>query len=227
MSASTFLNISVFVAILIPLFLTYRAEGGFKTYSKRTLIFLIAWITVTYISGKLGIFQDFSAMPPRFFLLLPTILIVLYFLMKTKHTELIVNNISIYVLIGIQSFRFFPEIFLDLSYREGLAPIQMTYHGRNLDILVAALALTILVLNKRIPISPKKLGVIFSFIGLGLLINILTIAILSTPTPIRYFMNEPANTFVTEAPYIWLPTVFVSLAFWGHFILIKKLLRKN
>ncbi|MGH6629559.1 MAG: hypothetical protein ACREB3_07485, partial [Burkholderiales bacterium] len=42
----------------------------------------------------------------------------------------------------------------------------------------------------------------FNLIGLALLINIVTIAILSAPTPLRQFWNEPANTFVAYAPYV-------------------------
>ena len=45
---------------------------------------------------------------------------------------------------------------------------------------------------------PKIAVVLWNILGLGLLINIVAIAILSMPTPLRVFMNEPANTIVTE-----------------------------
>ncbi len=47
----------------------------------------------------------------------------------------------------------------------------MTYHGRNFDVLVANTATVVLVVKKRVPITPKKLGILFSFFGLGLYVQ--------------------------------------------------------
>ena len=65
--------------------------------------------------------------------------------------------------------------------------------------------------------------------GLLLLINILVIAVLSMPTPLRYFMNEPANTLVGEFPFIYLPAVLVVIAMGLHIFSLRQiwLLRKK
>ena len=60
--------------------------------------------------------------------------------------------------------------------------------------------------------------------GLGLLFNVVTVAILSFPFPFRVFMNEPSNIWVTHFPYIWLPTIMVAAAFLGHLTIFRKLL---
>ena len=189
MSASVFFYLSVSLALLIPIGLTVRAEGGFKIQSKKVLGFITVWLVVTYVAAAQGVFRDFSTNPPRFFILLPTILVVALLLARSAHGTLISSKFSVYSLIGIQTFRFLPEFFLDLSYREGFAPIQMTYHGRNLDIFVAIAALLIFILNDRIPVAPKKLAILFSVFGLGLLFNIIAVAMLSTPVSFRYFMK--------------------------------------
>ncbi|HKQ78896.1 MAG TPA: hypothetical protein VJ810_34675 [Blastocatellia bacterium] len=59
--------------------------------------------------------------------------------------------------------------------------------------------------------------------GLALLINIVTIAILSAPTPLRKFFNEPANTFVTYFPFVWLPAFLVQAAWFGHLLVFRRL----
>ena len=51
----------------------------------------------------------------------------------------------------------------------------------------------------------------------------MTIAILSAPTPLRTFHNEPANDWITHAPWVWLPTVFVVAAIIGHVLVIRRL----
>ena len=58
--------------------------------------------------------------------------------------------------------------------------------------------------------------------GVVLLVNILTIAVLSTPTPIRVFHNEPANEWIAHAPWVWLPAVFVVAAIIGHVIVFRR-----
>ena len=40
----------------------------------------------------------------------------------------------------------------------------------------------------------------------------------------RYFINEPANTIVTEFPIIWLPGFLVPLAYGLHFLSLRQLL---
>jgi hypothetical protein len=56
-----------------------------------------------------------------------------------------------------------------------------------------------------------------------LLFNIVIISILSTPTPFRFFMNEPANTIVAAWPFIWLPGFVVPMAFLLHVFSLKQL----
>ena len=41
----------------------------------------------------------------------------------------------------------------------------------------------------------------WNVLGLALLVNIVTIAILSTPAPFRYFMNDPPNLLPSTFPY--------------------------
>ena len=52
---------------------------------------------------------------------------------------------------------------------------------------------------------------------------IMAVAILSTPGSFRLFQNEPANTFIAQFPYIWLPTVLVPTAWIGHLLLFRRL----
>ena len=57
--------------------------------------------------------------------------------------------------------------------------------------------------------------------GLALLLNVVVISVLSMPTPLRRFHNEPANTFVTHFPYVWLPLYLVQVAWMSHLLIFR------
>jgi hypothetical protein len=101
----------------------------------------------------------------------------------------------------------------------------MTFEGRNFDIItgVTAVLLTtrlssLVLLNK----LPRFAIILWNMMGLALLINFVAIAFLSMPTPFRYFMNEPANTIVTEFPISLLPAFLVPLAYMLHILSVRK-----
>ena len=58
--------------------------------------------------------------------------------------------------------------------------------------------------------------------GLALLVNVVTVAVLSTPL-FAYFGEERLNVFVTYPPFVWLPAVMVLAAFAGHLLVFRAL----
>jgi hypothetical protein len=100
-------------------------------------------------------------------------------------------------LVLLQSFRIAVELLLLGAFINEKLPVQMTFEGRNFDVVTGLLALPVGYLMAKGRIS-RKFAIVFNIIGLVLLLNILVIAVLSMPTPIRYFMNEPANMLVGQ-----------------------------
>jgi hypothetical protein len=102
----------------------------------------------------------------------------------------------------------------------------MTFEGRNFDVLSGLTAPVIAWLVVRNKTSKTGL-VAWNLICLAILINIIAIAILSTPSPIRVFMNEPANTIVTIFPVSLLPGFLAPFAFALHVFSLKQLSMKS
>jgi hypothetical protein len=69
----------------------------------------------------------------------------------------------------------------------------------------------------------RKTALVWNLAGLALLLNIMGVAILSIPGPLRAFHNEPANTLVLRFPYVWIPAIFVMAALLGHLVLFRKI----
>jgi hypothetical protein len=201
-------------------------EARKKKFFNAILITIILWMGFVSIWSASGIMSDFSKFPFNFMpvIAIPLITIVI-FLFSSRLSE-ILQNIPVANLIHLQSFRFFVELLLWALFTAGLAPEQMTFEGRNFDILTGITAPLMAWLVSKNKISKAAL-IVWNLAGLLLLINIVTVAILSTPSPLRVFMIEPANTIVALFPVSWLPGFLVPLAYTLHFFSLKQLLSKS
>ncbi|MEX2234228.1 MAG: hypothetical protein WD824_18835, partial [Cyclobacteriaceae bacterium] len=159
----------------------------------------------------------FNLMPV---LAIPLIICVLF--VASKGVGEILIHIPPENLIRLQGFRFFVEVLLWMLFIGDLLPVQLTFEGRNFDILAGISAPFIAILAKRGKISRGGL-IVWNVVCLGLLLNIVITAILSTPSPWRIFMNEPANYIVTYFPISLLPGFLVPLAYYLHFVSLKQL----
>lgn len=176
-----------------------------------------------------GFFKNFNALPPRpvltILLPLPFVLIIAF----SKGFKRILLATPPQWLVFFQSFRILVELLLWRAFINGLLPVQMTFEGRNWDILAGLLALPAgWALTQNKPWA-RTAAVVYNIIGIGLLLNILVIALLSMPMSFRYFMNEPANVIVGTFPFIYLPAVLVVLAYSFHIFSLRQLwlLRKE
>jgi hypothetical protein len=64
--------------------------------------------------------------------------------------------------------------------------------------------------------SAGAIRIAWNVMGLALVLTITTISILCTPSFPQVFTSGPANTFVAEAPFIWLPAFIVPSAILLH-----------
>ena len=191
-----------------------------------TIIGLVVWIFFVSIWSLTGMMADFSLFPFNFMPILAIPLVTILIITYSKIFKEIIIHIPQQNLIRLQRFRIFVEILLWALYVINLAPIQMTFEGRNFDILAGLSAIIVAYFISKGSISKSGIA-IWNIVCLGLLINIVVIAILSLPTPFRIFMNEPTNTVVTEFPISFLPGLLVPLAYGLHFFSLRKLALKN
>jgi hypothetical protein len=214
--------LALVAAVAAAFVLGYRRAGG------RPLIapaLALLWLGVSALLGNSGVLQQFDHVPPPLLLFAGGYALATAILAFSSIGTRLVNGLDIHWLIGFQAFRFPLELLLHRLYQENVIPVQMTYAGRNFDILSGILAIAIFVWAS-VGSPPRWAVWAFNLIGLALLINIVTVAILSAPTPLRQFWNEPANTFVAYTPYVWLPAFLVQAAWFGH-LLVFRWLKKS
>ena len=202
-------------------------EAQRKRILNRYWLIVTIWIGLASVASLSGFTTDFDSLPPRpaLFIVVPAVTLV--FILRAKQTTQILQSIPPQYLINIQMFRVPVEILLWLLLLAGVTPIQMTFEGRNFDILVGLTAPIAAYLAFTKGRFNRKLAITWNIFGLLLLANILIIAVLSMPTPLRMFMNEPANTEVGKFPVIFLPAILVPIAYYFHVFSLKQLLMRK
>lgn len=191
-----------------------------------TIIALVAWAIITAALSVSGFLSDFSTFPPKLVIVVIIPLIAILWAVSTKTVKEVLKHTPSETLVLLQSFRIFVEILLWMLFLDNLAPIQMTFDGRNFDVLSGVTAPLIAFLISRRRLS-RMLLIAWNVVCLALLINIVTIAVLSMPTPARVFMNDPSNTIVAKFPVVWLPALLVPLAYGLHFLSLRKLFMES
>lgn len=188
------------------------------------MIVLVFWLAVPAVLASRGVLDRYSPLPAPGFVLIGLITLGTVVLAFSAFGSRLAAGIPLAGLVGYQVFRVPLEWVLHELYSEGVIPVQMTYAGRNFDfvtgVLAAALGLWLWAGHRTV-----WLVAVWNIIGLALLANIVTIAILSTPGPFRYFMNDPANLLPSTFPYVWLPTFLVQAALFGHLLVFRAISR--
>lgn len=187
---------------------------------------ILSWTILLLLLSTYNFFEVFSPFPRPVLAILIPLPIVLAIAFSKTGTQLVRSTPS-HWLVFMQSFRIAVELLLVMAFINGKIPVQMTFEGRNYDILTGIFALPVGYLLMKKKSYAAGLAIAFNIVGFLLLINILAIAVLSMPTPIRYFMNEPANTIVSKFPFILLPGVLVPIAYTMSIFSLRQLLVKE
>jgi hypothetical protein len=180
-----------------------------------------AWMAATWGAAQSGVLRRWDRMPPPFGLLVLAIIVLAFALAFTRFGRRLAQFVPLWALVAVQAFRLPLELAMHGLYEHGIMPGQMTYTGRNFDIVTGTTAILVAwaVAGGR---GGRKLVGAWNVMGLALLINVVTIAILSTPV-FRYFGDEHLNVFVTDTPFVWLPAVMVLAALSGHLLIFRAL----
>ena len=164
----------------------------------------------------------FAGAPPTMVVAIVVVVALTVALVRSAEGRRLATGLPLAALVGFQGFRVAVELLLHRAYVEGLMPVQMSYAGRNFDIVtgLSAIALGAWLASGR---GGRWLVQAWNALGLLLLANVVTIALLSAPTRFRVFHNEPSNVWVTGAPWVLLPLVMVPAALLGHLLVHRRL----
>ena len=214
--------------LTVGIFLYAVKRGAFTSTPTKVLSFLLPfWLIFQATLGIGGFYLQTDAVPPRLPLLafFPALaLIILLFIFARRN---LIEQLPLKVLTYLHVIRVPVEIVLLWLFQAGLVPQLMTFEGRNFDILsglTAPLAAWLAFRGGRIN---RPLLIVWNLLALGLLINIVTHAILSFPFPFQQMAFEQPNRGVLYFPFVWLPSTVVPIVLFCHLASLWQLIFKK
>jgi hypothetical protein len=226
---------SVFAFIAIPIALAallawgvahaWACDGSRGPQTRRavtlTVVAAAGWMTLTAVAAQSGVLRRWDANPPPFALLVVAIVGLAAAIAFSRVGWRLARYTPLWILVAVQAFRLPLELAMHAMFERGIMPEQMSYSGRNFDIVTGITALLVapLVASGR---AGRGLVAAWNILGVALLGNVVVIAILSTPR-FAYFGADRLNVWVTYRPFVWLPAVMVLAALAGHLIVFRAL----
>ena len=214
----------IFITTCLITVLGFYAASKSKTF----LIFSLSWILIQSILGFCGFYQNINMTPPRIMLfgLLPILLIFAstFFSLNGKK---FIDSIDLKLLTYCHTIRIPIEIILTLLYHKGLMSVLVTFEGTNFDILSGISAPIIVFFIFRKNTVHHRALLLWNFVCLILLLNVIVTAVLSTPSPMQLLSLAQPNVAILTFPFNLLPSFIAPLMLYAHLIAIRKILIKK
>lgn len=217
----------LFTTLLTLLFFYYAlrhsSHATIKSKANLIVIVLSSWLIIQAIVAFNNFYLDTTSLPPKLLLAVVPTFIVIILLFAIKQGRVWIDSLPLKALTYLHVVRIPVELVLYFLFLHRAVPELMTFTGRNFDIvagisapILAYLAFT----KKRIN---KKVVLIWNFISLALLLNIVIHAILSAPFPLQQLAFEQPNVAILHFPFVWLPTFIVPIVLFSHLVAIRQL----
>lgn len=202
--------------------------AGLHSVPAKLLIFLLPlWIFFQAAISISGFYDNYTSLPPRLVLtgIIPALTLVLVY--TTVFRRQFVNRLPLRMITLLHVVRIPVEfVLLWLSFA-GQVPTMMTFYGLNFDILAGIAAPFIALIAFRGGKMNRPIIIGFNVISLLLLINIVSIAFLSLPTPLQQLNFDQPNRAVLAFPYVFLPTIVVPIVLFAHIVGLLQVIRPS
>lgn len=216
-----FVSILFMLTTFLTLWFFYKASD-----SKFAIFILIAWISIQAIITQSNFYLETTTFPPRFLLLVVPPLFIILYLFFSKQGRFFLDSLNTTWLTYLHAVRVPVEITLYYLFMSSLVPELMTFEGRNFDILSGISAPVIAYVGYNQKKLSKTLLLVWNFLCMTLLANIVTTAVLSAPFPFQQLAFDQPNVGVLYFPFSWLPGCIVPLVLFSHLVCIRELLKK-
>ena len=218
-----YISIIFISTTLLTIVLFYKAANNSTT----VVLILSGWVILQTVLGLSGFYINTTALPPRFiFLAAPALLLIAVIFISSKGKQFI-DGLKIKYLTILHIVRVPVELVLFWLFLNKAVPQLMTFEGRNFDIAAGITAPLVYYFGFIKNQLSKKIILLWNFICLALLLNIVINALLSAPTPIQQFAFDQPNIAILYFPFNLLPAAIVPLVLFSHLAAIRKLLRSH
>ena len=214
LTAFVFIVVAVVAALLWAVHHSYRS-GRAVAFATVVLAAWLGGLSLLIASGRM------TSLPlsglPFFF---GSILAICVGLGLSQIGAQIAAVVPLAALVGFQAFRLPLELVLHAWAAQGTIPETMTWTGQNWDIVSGITALVCAPLAGRWRVAARFANIV----GLALLVNVIRVAIMSSPFPFAWG-QQPPLLLALHLPYALIGPVCVGGALFGHIVLTRALWR--
>lgn len=190
---------------------------------------LIVWMLTCAVLAETGVIAKLAGSPKLMIYMVVSNGLAMWVAVSRWGARL-VQYLPVAWLVGFQAFRLPLELVLHSWYEQGTLPVQMTFAGANLDIVTGFAALgcwALMTFTAWGRNARWALALTFNVLGSGLLLNVVSIAVMSAPWPMRSYINDPPVLLLFHAPYTWILPVCVAAALVGHVLVFRWLVAER
>ncbi len=200
-----------FILITITTFLLFYLavkESTFETTRKKAnaiLFGLICWLVIQMILTHKNVYNsNLTSTPPKILIfgVLPINLIILLLFVTRKGRQFI-DGLPLINITYLNIIRISVELVLWWLFLYKAVPQLMTFEGRNFDILAGITAPFIAYFGLTKGKLSSRIILVWNFICLALLLNIVMNATLSAPLPLQKFAFDQPNIAILYFPFSW------------------------
>jgi hypothetical protein len=196
-----------------------RRAGLPKTLAPSIAAGLCLWLGATAALAQSGFLSDWTAFPPRWPLLPLTALGMFVLLGWTRTFRRLLTEVPSWQPVALQTFRLGVELAFWRLHVEGFAPVQVTFEGRNFDVLIGLTAPVVAIGIATGWVGPR-ITVAWNLLGLAMLFNAIGTVATSTPGPLHLDWPGEPFTAIATWPVIWIPAFLAPAAIFLHFVSI-------
>ncbi|MEO1655362.1 MAG: hypothetical protein AAFU64_17590 [Bacteroidota bacterium] len=204
---------------LLTVFLFFWASKG--NWALLALVGIGAVIQALAAYG--GFFLDAGSYPPRLVWLLGPTIILITLAFWLPRSRPLVDRFHLERYTWLHIIRVPIEVVLLGLFLAGALPQSMTFEGRNFDIFSGLTAPFIAYFGIRKKLLSPRFVLVWNFICLGLVLQVVITGILSVPSQIQLLSFDQPNVAVLYFPFVWLPGIIVPMVILGHLASIRRL----
>src|SRR5262245_60189755 len=185
-AVAAFIVIPVILAALFlwAVIFSWRRSGADNGATSRAALvaglLTFTWMAITWSSARSGLLREWDRRPPPFALLVLGIVGLSASIAFTSVGRRLARFVPLWVLVAVQAFRLPLELAMHAMSERGIMPGVMSYSGRNFDIVTGASAIVVALLTAS-GLAGRKLVRVWNVVGLLLLTNVGSVAVLATP----------------------------------------------
>ena len=218
----------ILTTLLVLLLFHFAFLSSDSTNPKGNAIVILSLLSFWLVIQAILCLNDFyssdtTGIPPRMAIaLLPPFLTILIAFL-TRRGKIFIDTLPLMNLTYLNILRVPIEIVLYWLFLHKAVPKLMTFSGWNFDIIAGASAPFIAYWGFEKGKLSNKWILAWNILALLLLLNVMTIGILSAPFDFEQFSFKQPNIAIFHFPFIWLPCYLVPVFLFGHLVSIRKL----